>query len=170
MCSRRSVYLSSFRYPTAVYFRPGLLHKSHVSLFTIVCHRFGLLPSEDITASHPWQNFVPCFFVVPACFASFVASKSAARDPPPPPLAGRTLTHDAPWSYTRTPSRRPPAQPTLPLKAAMLRPATTTERAVASVLNDVSAAIHNAEQDLIINERQARTLLSRIRRSARLPE
>ena len=55
-------------------------------------------------------------------------------------------------------------------KAAMLRPATTTERAVASVLNDVSAAIHGAEQDLVINERQARTLLSRIRRSARLPE
>lgn len=52
----------------------------------------------------------------------------------------------------------------------MLRPATTTERAVASVLNDVSSAIHGAEEDLVINERQARTLLSRIRRSTRLPE
>lgn len=51
----------------------------------------------------------------------------------------------------------------------MLRPATMTERAVASVLNDVSSAIHSAERDLVINERQARTLLSRIRRSARLP-
>lgn len=51
----------------------------------------------------------------------------------------------------------------------MLRPATITERAVASVLSDVSNAIHSAEQDLVINERQARTLLSRIRRNARMP-
>lgn len=106
----------------------------------------------------PTPSFLPSFGApfIDCCSRATDASCSHTQ----PPLVARSL-----------------APPTLPclsvylsLKAAMLRPATTTERAVASVLNDVSAAIHGAEQDLIINERQARTLLSRIRRSARLPE
>lgn len=56
------------------------------------------------------------------------------------------------------------------VQAAMLRPATAAERAVTSVLNDVSQAIHGAEEDLVINERQARALLSRIRRTAQVPD
>lgn len=55
-------------------------------------------------------------------------------------------------------------------QAAMLRPATAAERAVTSVLSDVSQAIHGAEEDLVINERQARALLSRIRRTAQVPD
>ena len=52
----------------------------------------------------------------------------------------------------------------------MLRPATATERAVASVLSDVDQAIDGAQEDLVINERQARALMSRIRRTARIPD
>lgn len=56
------------------------------------------------------------------------------------------------------------------VQAAMLRPATAAERAVTSVLSDVREAIHGAEEDLVINERQARALLSRIRRTAQVPD
>ncbi|CAN0402010.1 unnamed protein product [Pylaiella littoralis] len=82
-------------------------------------------------------------------------------------------TATLPMQVDGEPWKQPPSEITVKLHnqaRASCLPATTTERAVASVLNDVSSAVHCAEQDLIINERQARTLLSRIRRSVRLPE
>lgn len=122
-----------------------------------------LSPSEDVSLlTHGGR--VSTVSVLPACFCGVRCIPSLWST-----THARSLT-DAPRPHTRTPLVVCPSNWRCHQKAAMLRPATTTERAVASVLNDVSAAIHGAEQDLIINERQARTLLSRIRRSARLPE